>query len=116
MDQADEQAPVEAIPTADESIAPREPEPPSSPVSLPTKRLLLKDPDEYPSPAFIKRARVSYGSLFEDGLDIFEEDGGLKGRGRKRTRFGRDSSAWRYSSRSRSPEPEPQADEGTSRV
>ena len=36
---------------------------------------------------------------------MFEEDGGVKGRGRKRTRFGRDSSAWRYSSQSPSPEP-----------
>lgn len=62
-------------------------------------------PNEYPSPAFVKRARLSYGALFEGGFDIFEEDGGVKGRGRKRTRFGRDSSAWRYSSQSPSPEP-----------
>ncbi|KAL2023844.1 hypothetical protein VTK56DRAFT_1111 [Thermocarpiscus australiensis] len=60
---------------------------------------------EYPSPAFVKRARLSYGALFEGGFDIFEEDGGVKGKGRKRTRFGRDSSAWRYSSQSPSPEP-----------
>ncbi|KAK3906433.1 hypothetical protein C8A05DRAFT_11835 [Staphylotrichum tortipilum] len=62
-------------------------------------------PDEYRSPAFVKRARLSYGALFEGGFDLFEEDGGVKGRGRKRTRFGRDSSAWRYSSQSPSPEP-----------
>ncbi|KAK3325847.1 hypothetical protein B0H66DRAFT_141007 [Apodospora peruviana] len=61
--------------------------------------------NEYPSPAFIKRARISYGSLFEGGMDIFEDDGGVPGKGRKRTRFGRDSSAWRYSSQSPSPEP-----------
>jgi len=62
--------------------------------------------EEYASPAFIKRARVSYGSLFEGGLDIFEEDGSVKGKGRKRTRFGRPSGAWRYTSQSPSPEPE----------
>lgn len=62
--------------------------------------------EEYPSPAFIKRARLSYGALFEGGDDNFEEDGGVKGRGRKRTRFGRDSSSWRYASQSPSPTPE----------
>ncbi|KAK3952485.1 hypothetical protein QBC32DRAFT_405617 [Pseudoneurospora amorphoporcata] len=62
--------------------------------------------NEYPSPAFIKRARISYGSLFEDGLDIFEEDGGIMGKGRKRSRFARKSNGWRYSSKSPSPEPE----------
>ncbi|KAK4217120.1 hypothetical protein QBC37DRAFT_62285 [Rhypophila decipiens] len=62
--------------------------------------------NEYPSPAFMKRARLSYGSLFEGGLDIFEEDGGVVGKGRKRSRFGRNSGAWRYSSKSPSPAPE----------
>ncbi|KAI0865130.1 hypothetical protein F4860DRAFT_510294 [Xylaria cubensis] len=60
---------------------------------------------EFASPAFVKRARMSYGSLFEDGFDIFQEDTGAEGNRRKRTRFGRDSSAWRYTSRSPSPEP-----------
>lgn len=69
-----------------------------------TRVARLKD-GEFESPAFIKRARVSYGSLFEDGYDIFEDDGGVKGRGRKRTRFGRQSGAWKYSSQSPSPEP-----------
>lgn len=67
----------------------------------------MLDAQEYSSPAFIKRARVSYGSLYE-GFDIFEEDGGVRGKGRKRTRFGRDSSAWRYSSQSPTPEPDEQ--------
>ncbi|KAK8002905.1 hypothetical protein PG989_002624 [Apiospora arundinis] len=72
---------------------------------------------EFASPAFIKRAQVSYGALFEDGFDIFEdalgmfeEDGGARGKGRKRARFGRQSGAWRYTSQSSpsaSPEPEP---------
>lgn len=64
--------------------------------------------EEYASPAFLKRARISFGSLYEPGYDIFEDDGGVRGRGRKRTRFGRPSNAWRYSSVSVSPEPEPQ--------
>lgn len=62
--------------------------------------------DEYPSPAFMKRSRLSYGALFEDPDDKLEEDGGVKGKGRKRTRFGRDSSSWRYASQSPSPSPE----------
>ncbi|KAI0023604.1 hypothetical protein F4780DRAFT_728734 [Xylariomycetidae sp. FL0641] len=81
--------------------------PPSIPTSTPVKnpRVTRLDDEEYASPAFIKRARLSYGSLFEGGLDLFEEDGGVKGKGRKRTRFGRDSTAWRYTSQSPSPEP-----------
>ncbi|KAI0413475.1 hypothetical protein F5X98DRAFT_351980 [Xylaria grammica] len=61
--------------------------------------------NEFASPAFVRRAKMSYGSLFEGGFDIFQDDGGVEGRGRKRTRFGRDSGAWRYTSRSPSPEP-----------
>ncbi|KAI1305751.1 hypothetical protein F5Y03DRAFT_151107 [Xylaria venustula] len=61
--------------------------------------------NEFASPAFVRRARISYGALFEDGFDIFQDDGGVEGKGRKRTRFGRHSSSWRYASRSASPEP-----------
>ncbi|KAH8891283.1 hypothetical protein GQ53DRAFT_806670 [Thozetella sp. PMI_491] len=82
---------------------------PDLPLLSPAGRPPLKYTEEFRSPAFIKRARVSYGSLFEDGLDIFEEDGGVRGRGRKRSRFTLESTAWRYSSQSRSPEPETQA-------
>ncbi|KAI0848673.1 hypothetical protein F5Y00DRAFT_238220 [Daldinia vernicosa] len=72
----------------------------------PSKTYIAKLKDgEFESPAFVKRARMSYGSLFEDGYDIFEEDGGVKGRGRKRSRFGRESGAWKYTSQSPSPEP-----------
>ncbi|CAK7207881.1 hypothetical protein SEUCBS139899_010696 [Sporothrix eucalyptigena] len=91
--------------------------PPSSPpladlfrlpdTPAPSRALALNN-EEYASPAFIKRARISFGSLFEPGFDIFEEDGGVRGRGRKRTRFGRPSNAWRYSSQSVSPEREPE--------
>jgi hypothetical protein len=58
--------------------------------------------NEWSSPAFMKRARTSYGSLFA-GYDPFAEaDGSVRGKGRKRTRL---SSTWRYSSRSPTPEP-----------
>lgn len=86
--------------TPEPIAAPSVPEIPST-----LRKISDLPPDEYRSPAFVKRARLSYGALFEGGFDLFEEDGGVKGRGRKRTRFGRDSSAWRYSSQSPSPEP-----------
>lgn len=58
------------------------------------------DDGVYSSPAFVKRARTSYGSLFE--LDPFaDEDGTVKSKGRKRTRL---SSTWTYTSRSPTPE------------
>ncbi|KAL2162641.1 hypothetical protein VTH06DRAFT_6477 [Thermothelomyces fergusii] len=82
-----------------------EPEPILSKVPATVRKLSEITADEYPSPAFVKRARLSYGALFEDGFDIFEEDGGIKGKGRKRPRFGRNSNTWRYSSKSPSPEP-----------
>ncbi|KAH6626995.1 hypothetical protein B0J18DRAFT_156680 [Chaetomium sp. MPI-SDFR-AT-0129] len=86
-----------------------EPEPTPVLSEIPTTTRKLSDftANEYPSPAFVKRARISYGALFEGGFDLFEDDGGVKGKGRKRTRFGRDSSAWRYTSQSPSPEPTP---------
>lgn len=68
--------------------------------------LIRSETNEWSSPAFVKRARVAYGSLFEYGYDMFaDEDGTVKGKGRKRTRFSRESGGWRYSSRSTSPEP-----------
>ena len=72
------------------------------PPSAVTKRLASAtfDDGEYASPAFLKRARVSYGSLFDDGLDPFDEEG--RKRKRKRSRFS--LNVWRYSSRSPSPE------------
>ncbi|KAK4127729.1 hypothetical protein N657DRAFT_687950 [Parathielavia appendiculata] len=83
------------------------PDPEPSVPEIPTTVRKISDLplDEYPSPAFVKRARLSYGTLFEGGFDIFEEDGGIKRKGRKRTRFGRDSGAWRYSSQSPNREP-----------
>ncbi|KAI1138852.1 hypothetical protein F5Y05DRAFT_382610 [Hypoxylon sp. FL0543] len=84
-------------------------DPPTQTLEVPTppsKVPIAKFRDgEYEATPFVKRARMSYGSLFEDGYDIFEEDGAVKGRGRKRTRFGRESGAWKYSSQSPSPEP-----------
>lgn len=86
--------------------------------ALPNKRLASSvfESDEYASPAFLKRARVSYGSLFEGGLDIFNEEKGKEKEKkkaksqRKRSRFSIDTN-WRYDSRSPSPEPEHRSDE-----
>lgn len=65
---------------------------------------ITKNDDEYSSPAWAKRGRISYGSLFDKEYDPFEEeDGSIRGKGRKRTRL---SSMWRYQSRSPSPEAE----------
>ncbi|KAI0408042.1 hypothetical protein F4802DRAFT_550297 [Xylaria palmicola] len=77
-----------------------------SPITSPVREIGSRglNDGEFASPAFVKRARMSYGSLFEDGFDIFQDDGGVVGKGRKRTKFGRDSSAWRYTSQSPSPE------------
>ncbi|KAH8908666.1 hypothetical protein BR93DRAFT_925747 [Coniochaeta sp. PMI_546] len=80
---------------------------PTSPgPTIPIINPITMEMEEYPSPAFVKRARLSYGALFEGGDDSFEADGGVKGKGRKRTRFGRESSSWRYTSQSPSPTPE----------
>ncbi|KAM0388084.1 hypothetical protein ACHAO7_002217 [Fusarium culmorum] len=84
-----------------------EPATPSPEPTLPAKRNASStlDPFEYASPAFLKRARVSYGSLFEGGLDIFDEDITKKTKSKKRSRFSMPGNAWRYTSQSPSPEP-----------
>ncbi|KAM0160244.1 hypothetical protein ACHAQE_004055 [Botrytis cinerea] len=79
------------------------PEIPATPVSL-FKQVTSQNVEEYSSPAFLKRERISYGSMFEEGYDPFEvEDGSVRGKGRKRTRL---STSWRFTSRSPSPSPE----------
>lgn len=54
---------------------------------------------EYSSPAFVKRARTSFGSLWGDDFSL--DDGTVKGKGRKRTRL---SSTWIVTSRTPTPE------------
>ena len=110
--------PTPSIPT--ESLGPSTPKhsyiedeiplPKTTGPSFPVKRLASTafDADEYASPAFLKRARVSYGSLFEGGLDPFEDQDKKPGR-KKRPRFSMHAN-WRYTSRSPSPEPEHQAE------
>lgn len=80
--------------------------PPSSPVAVsPVKRTASTlEPQEFASPALLKRARMSYGSLFEGGLDIFDEDAGRKNKSRRKPRFSIPANSWRYTSRSPSPE------------
>ncbi|POS87009.1 hypothetical protein EPUL_002895, partial [Erysiphe pulchra] len=59
----------------------------------------------YSSPAFLKRARTSYGSLFDSELDTFiEVDGSIQGKGRKKSRL---SLTWGY----RSPSPDLEREE-----
>jgi hypothetical protein len=85
---------------------------PESPIAaLPTKRPASSalEPEEFASPAFIKKARISYGSLFEGDMDIFE-DARKKKSTRRRSRFSMNAN-WKYSSRSPSPEPQRQYDE-----
>ncbi|EKD13365.1 uncharacterized protein L3040_002775 [Drepanopeziza brunnea f. sp. 'multigermtubi'] len=67
--------------------------------------------DLWSSPAFLKRARTSYGSMFESDFDPFgEEDGTVRGKGRKKTRLS--TTSWKYTSRSPSPEAdEPQVED-----
>ncbi|KAK7427128.1 hypothetical protein QQZ08_006397 [Neonectria magnoliae] len=99
-----DESPDEPPSTSDLAI----PLPGSPEISLSTKRAASPsfEHQEFASPAFIKRARVSYGSLFEGGLDIFDEDVGRKNKAKKKSRFSLPANAWRYSSRSPSPEVE----------
>ncbi|KAL4726118.1 hypothetical protein ACLX1H_006795 [Fusarium chlamydosporum] len=101
--QAESTEPIDTIPEE-----PATPGPPSPELTLPTKRTATStlEPFEYASPAFLKRARVSYGSLFEGGLDMFDDDVGKTTKSKKRSRFSIPGNAWRYTSRSPSPEPD----------
>jgi Telomeric single stranded DNA binding POT1/CDC13 len=95
-------------PEAQVSSLPRSPSPQapsidSQPLSQPTQLSL----NEWSSPAFLKRARGSLGSLVGSSYDPFADlDGFIEGKGRKRTRFWRDSGQWRYMDRTPSPEKE----------
>ncbi|CRK18391.1 hypothetical protein BN1723_011555 [Verticillium longisporum] len=88
------------------SITP--PRDPTPETTLRTKRPAegSLEPGEFASPAFLKRARISYGSLFEGGPDPFDDRGDVQGKGRKTPKAGRFSSAWRYASRSPTPDVE----------
>ncbi|QUC19568.1 uncharacterized protein UV8b_03809 [Ustilaginoidea virens] len=90
-------------------------QPPSNVVS---KRLASSvfEADEYPSPAFLKRARVSYGSLFEDGADLFGDDDVKQNKTRQKSRLSMANAVWRYSSRTPSPEAQPQPRSESPRV
>ncbi|KAJ4010305.1 hypothetical protein NW752_004979 [Fusarium irregulare] len=102
-DQAQNIDPVDTIPEE-----PATPGPPTPELTLSVKRNATStlEPFEYASPAFLKRARVSYGSLFEGGLDMFDDDVSKKTKSKKRSRFSLPGNAWRYASRSPSPEPD----------
>ncbi|KAJ4251604.1 hypothetical protein NW757_006442 [Fusarium falciforme] len=101
---------TESIAPADITISNTDfaiPSPRSPNISLPAKRNAPeREPEEFSSPAFLKRARVSYGGLFEGGLDIFDEEITKKAKSKKRSRFSLPANAWRYTSQSPSPEPD----------
>lgn len=84
------------------------PIPQSPEISLPAKRPASSnfESQELSSPAFLKRARLSYGSLFEGGFDIFDEPQSKKKKTKRRSRFSLPANSWRYNSRSPSPEVE----------
>lgn len=93
--------------------AQNEPIAPQTPLmNVSTKRLAsaaFDDIEEYVSPAFLKRAKVSYGSLFEGGFEAMEEESSRHNKkGRRKSRFSMPTAAWRYSSRSPSPTPAPE--------
>ncbi|OBT88569.1 hypothetical protein VE02_03975 [Pseudogymnoascus sp. 03VT05] len=87
--------------------------PPGSPIRTARHdQLRAEETGEWSSPAFIKRARLSYGSFIGKDFEAFiEDDGSIQGKGRKRSRFGRKSGDWRYISRSPSPEEEVEVEE-----
>ncbi|KAG5957667.1 hypothetical protein E4U57_001773 [Claviceps arundinis] len=61
--------------------------------------------DEFASPAFIKRARVSYGSLFEGDFDsLVNMPERKREQKRRKSRFSMGNATWTYSSRSPSPD------------
>ncbi|KAI9777436.1 MAG: hypothetical protein M1839_008848 [Geoglossum umbratile] len=76
--------------------------------SQPLSQLAQATPlNEWSSPAFLKRARISSGSIFGSSYDLFaDSDGFIEGKGRKRTRFWRETGQWRYMDRTPSPEKE----------
>ncbi|RCI08712.1 hypothetical protein L249_4826 [Ophiocordyceps polyrhachis-furcata BCC 54312] len=82
---------------------------PVAPSALPAKRQAPPEfeTDEFASPAFIKRARMSYGALLEDGLglDMFLDGDKEKKRSKNKRSsfFSRHATSWKYNSRSPSP-------------
>ncbi|PHH73917.1 hypothetical protein CDD80_3476 [Ophiocordyceps camponoti-rufipedis] len=91
---------------------------PSVPFSFPAKRQASSEleADEFASPAFIKRARMSYGALLEDGLGMFvdgKEEKKKKAKEKRRSRFSMQGASWKYSSRSPSPVVDTQSNHDT---
>lgn len=101
-------APAPVVPAQVVEIPSPERSPPRSRVGA-----VQNEEGEWASPAFIKRARLSYGSLMSEDFDAFiGEDGTVPGKGRKKAKFEpRKSRKWRYQSESRSPSPEPEKED-----
>ncbi|KAF4585769.1 Telomere end binding protein [Ophiocordyceps camponoti-floridani] len=89
---------------------------PPVPLSFPVKRQASSEleADEFASPAFIKRARMSYGALLEDGLGMFVDGKEKKkAKEKKKSRFSMQGASWKYTSRSPSPAGEAQSKHDT---
>ncbi|PBP27629.1 3-dehydroshikimate dehydratase [Diplocarpon rosae] len=97
----------EEIPAPDQvsTSGPINPTSPTNNTISVTQSLGTSDDNLWSSPAFLKRSRTSYGSMFETNYDPFaEDDSSVRGMGRKRSRI--NSTAWRYTSQSPTPEAE----------
>ncbi|PSR94356.1 hypothetical protein BD289DRAFT_145394 [Coniella lustricola] len=96
---------IDTLPTEEIDIAAVEEE-------IAASKLVTRDlPQEFSSPVFSKRARASYGPLFDldnddDDDDELFVDGGRRGKGRKRPRYSVQNRMWKYREDSSSPEPE----------
>ncbi|KAK0392366.1 hypothetical protein NLU13_1861 [Sarocladium strictum] len=100
--------PTPSMPAFTSELSEELPIPQTPLMNVSTKRLAstaFDDIEEYVSPAFLKRAKVSYGSLFEGGFEALEEESIKRNnKGRRKSRFSMPAAAWRYSSRSPSAE------------
>ncbi len=76
-----------------------------------------RNQESWSSPAFSKQRSLPADSLARIALGtVIEDDGYIAGRGRKRTRFSRDSGSWRYLERTPSLDEENHAPESASLV
>ncbi|CAI6307765.1 unnamed protein product [Periconia digitata] len=71
----------------------------------------IEEPGRWSSPAFLKRARLSQGPVFEAGYDPFTDDIEDEHARKRRRKSYRDWSAWKYSNRTPSPEKEERSSE-----
>ncbi|KAL8781956.1 MAG: hypothetical protein Q9213_005795 [Squamulea squamosa] len=74
---------------------------PSTPITFPAVPSRLQ---AWPTPAFLKRDRLTGNSYFGSDYDPFDEDEFQDNNRRKKTKFGRASNQWKFTEQSSSPE------------